>query len=645
MSGSHLIDPVVRFLSKIPPFQFLPRDELVTLARAMSLEYFPRDTVILRAGEQASGALHVIQKGAVKLAIRTNVGKELVLDARAEGEVFGVLSFLGRDVARLDAIAVEDTLCYTLPATEAQSLLSRHPEVSEFFLRTSLTRYMDHSLRELREQTQLMGGAERLLYTLSAGDVAEQAAITCRPEATAQEAGALMARHHAACVFVGPEAGPAQGVITTADLARKIVGAGRSPATPVSVIMTAPVVSVERSQPVFEALLEMVSHDIRQALVTANGLPHAVLTIHDLLLLQGKSPLSVVRHIERQQTLGGLAAAHQRVADLLPLLLREGARANHITRVFAQISDRVMGRILEFAEQELGPPPAPYCWITFGSEGRLEQTFKTDQDNALILADGVEKDPAASEYFRRFAEFCRDALSECGYPECPGGYMASNPKWRKPLAEWQAMFTKWVDNATVLEVQAAVPFLDIRPVGGSRALFDALQSHIRTLLAGRGSMFLSVLAYVSLNLRPPTGFFRRLIFEPHKSAIELKLTGTGPIVNVARIFALAHGGVVTNTDERLQFLIRSEVADPVVWNDLREAFEFLMMLRLDVQRKQANDRRPAADYDNLVDPQALTHLQRALLKEAFQAAARGQSLMEEKFRNAIWPQLALQAGS
>src|ERR1035438_7205936 len=98
--GSLVIDSVVRFLKNVPPFQFLPEGELAVVARGMTLDYYPRDTVILRAGEEAAQALRIIQKGGVKLALRTSVGKELVLDMRCEGELFGVLSFLGKDVAR-----------------------------------------------------------------------------------------------------------------------------------------------------------------------------------------------------------------------------------------------------------------------------------------------------------------------------------------------------------------------------------------------------------------------------------------------------------------------------------------------------------------------------------------------------------------
>ena len=164
------------------------------------------------------------------------------------------------------------------------------------------------------------------------------------------------------------------------------------------------------------------------------------------MLLQGKSPLNLARHVEQQQTLEGLGEAQNRILDLLPLLLREGARASHITRVVAEINDRVLCKVLQFARAKLGPAPVPYCWVVLGSEGRREQTFKTDQDNALIFAD-AEDSTAAKEYFALLAAFVNDSLETCGYPPCPGNFMARNPRWQQPLNIWRSYFREWITGA------------------------------------------------------------------------------------------------------------------------------------------------------------------------------------------------------
>ena len=345
-----LTESVVSFLEKIPPFQFLPAPEIRALVRSMTLEYFPKDAVIIAAGRQVSESLYIVQKGAVKLGIRTNVGKEVVLDMRSEGEVFGLLSLMGRDVARLDVIALEDTLCYTIPADEVQELIERHSEVWEYFVCTSITRYMDRSLTELRTQVNLMGNAEQLLYSLSVGDVVRSSAPVCAETTTICEAAKHISIEKSGALFVIDATGQAIGVVTDRDFTRKVIAGGISTGQPVTLIMTTPVIAVDSSERIFQALLTMLGRDIHHILVTEGGKPKGILTSHDLMLLQGKSPLSLARNIEQQRSVDDLAVAQKRIGDLLPLLMREGARASHITRVVAELNDRVMAKILKLAE-------------------------------------------------------------------------------------------------------------------------------------------------------------------------------------------------------------------------------------------------------------------------------------------------------
>jgi CBS domain-containing protein len=75
-SESVITDTVVSFLKNVPPFQFLSLPELARLASHMTLEFFPRDTVILSAGHPASESLYIVHKGGVKLALRSQVGKQ-----------------------------------------------------------------------------------------------------------------------------------------------------------------------------------------------------------------------------------------------------------------------------------------------------------------------------------------------------------------------------------------------------------------------------------------------------------------------------------------------------------------------------------------------------------------------------------------
>jgi CBS domain-containing protein len=636
---SLVTETVVSHLKHIPPFQFLSEAELAKLASTMSLEYFPRGAVILSAGERASDSMYIVQKGGVKLTLKTDGGEEVVLDMRSEGEIFGLLSTMGGDITRLDVTAVEDTLAYSVPGAEVQALIARHAEFAGYLLRTSVQRYMDRSLSEIRARARMVTEGEKLLYSLEVEDILRKPAITCPEMTPIQRAAQLMTSEHATCIFVVDREGRAVGIVTDEDFAKRVVAPGISLETPAKKVMSAPVVSVDRKERVFQVLLLMLSHHIHHVLVTEDGMPKAVITNHDLMLLQGKSPLNVARHVDAQETIEDICKAQERVSEMIPLLMREGAKASHITRVVAEINDRVMMRILELGEQKFGEPPVPYCWITLGSEGRREQTFKTDQDNGMIFADceGSLRDEA-EKYFEQLAVYARDGLAKCGYPPCTGGYMASNTKWRQPLSVWKTYFNAWITDAQQNRAQDAMIFFDMRPVAGSTMLHTELANYNRELLKS-AQLFKSIFAWVANVYKPPLGFFRTFVVErsgQHKDEMDLKLFGTGPIVNTARLFALDAVIDPTNTIDRLTALEAMDYGDKSLMRDLQEAMEFLTLLRLErqMQQMEAGER-----VSNHLNPAMLSNLNRSLLKEAFQTIERGQALVESKFKTWVWAHL------
>lgn len=638
-SQSIVLDAVVDFLNSVPPFQFLPEPELRSLAGHLSIEYFPKDTVILSAGEETADCLYIVKKGAVKLSIATDGGLEVMIDIRSEGELFGLLSTMGGDITRLDVTSIEDTLCYSMPGAQVRTVIMGHPEVAGFLFRTSVTRYIDRSLMEIRERARLLSDGERLLYSLSVADVAKRQALMCSEDTSIRNAAQQMTSAHSTSIFVVNSTGRAIGIVTDNDLTEKVVARAAPLDAPVTTIMSSPVLSVESGDRVFHAMLQMLNRNIHHLLVTREGLPDSTITDHDVLLLQGKSPLTLMRHMGEQHTLEDLVAAQGRTAELIPLLMREGAKASHITRVVAELNDRVLAKILELGEKELGAPPVHYCWVTFGSEGRQEQTFKTDQDNGLIYGNVPdEHSDAADAYFADLALFVRSALERCGYPRCPGDFMATNPRWRQPLGIWKRNFEKWITDPEQLTVENALILYDMRGVAGDLSLVTDLWKQNRELVKG-SAIFKSIFAFVTINHKPPLGFFRTFVVErsgEHKDEFDLKLHGTGPIVNAARLWCLDAGIEQTNTIDRLAALQSAGYCDPKLLTDLREAMEFLTLLRLERQLEQAKAGVPISNY---VNPGSLSQLQKALLKEAFEAIARAQTLIKQEFETWVWAHL------
>lgn len=99
-------------------------------------------------------------------------------------------------------------------------------------------------------------------------------------------------------------------------------------------------------------------------------------------------------------------------------------------------------------------------------------------------------------------------------------------------------------------------------------------------------------------------------------------------MNLVRLFALEHGIEETNTLARLLALREARVIESQLADDLAQAFEFLLGLRVRVQLEQLRrGERPS----NFVDPRQLSSLDRTLLKEAFRVIGRTQAVVRERF--------------
>jgi CBS domain-containing protein len=153
------------------------------------------------------------------------------------------------------------------------------------------------------------------------------------------------------------------------------------------------------------------------------------------------------------------------------------------------------------------------------------------------------------------------------------------------------------------------------------------------------NLFKSILAFITINHKPPLGFFRQFVVDrggEHKNEFDLKLHGTGPIANAARLWCLDAGIGEANTIDRLNALQKTRYGDSKLITDLTESMEFLTALRLEHQLQLAQSGRPISNY---VNPEKLSQLQRTLLKEAFEAVARAQDLIKSTFETWVWTQL------
>jgi CBS domain-containing protein len=629
------LEEALSFLRKVPPFQFLDEHLLRKVAGCLSLTVYPKDTVVLKQHGLPSDCVRIIRRGAVRVMMESpESGEEVILDYKGEGDNFGFLSLIGGDRQRTTCIADDDTTCYVLSKECVYDLLEASPAFSEYYM-AYLSRYVDRTYQEMRQRSLSYAGGDQHLFVTPIGDIAVKP-ITIGEEATIQEAARIMAEHKISSVIVVDPGGAALGILTDRDFREKVVAQGRPVTDPVRHIAQRSLIQVDARESCFETLIKMVQHNIHHMPVVKDGTLCGVVTNHDLLLLQGTSPLSLVHDILNQTTVAGLAPLAQKTNNVVGLLIKADAKAGQITRVITEINDRMIARVLEIAEERFGPPPLPYCWVLFGSEGRKEQTFKTDQDNALIYTDPLTPALAAEAqtYFKRFTEFLAESLMALGFPRCPAGYMAVTPDWCQPLKVWKGYFSRWVNEPVPENLLRFLVFYDLRSIHGKVSLAQDLREFVVKALAGK-KLFLGYMANKVLEFTPPIGFFKTFVVEKsgeHKDKFDLKVKGITPLLNAVRLFAMEKGLKETGTLERLEALRKSHSIVRDHFEEIDHAFEFVMMLRIHHQFEQIQQGLPP---DNFINPNDLSNLERKMLKESFNLMSRIQGLIVEQWKTFI----------
>jgi CBS domain-containing protein len=466
-------------------------------------------------------------------------------------------------------------------------------------------------------------------------DLASTPPLTCPLSATIAAAAAQMSARAAGSIVVVGDLGEPLGIVTDRDLRNRVVARGASAEVPVAQIMSAPLVSVPADTPAFEALLEMTRRSIHHLGVVEGGRLVAIVSSHDMVLAEGAHPLALARAIEAEESLDGLAASAPRLIAVVRWLVTGGAGASEIGRLVAEINDRLVARALALIERALeveghGRPPVAYSWLVTGSEGRREQTLKTDQDNALIYADSP-KDGEAAVYFSLLAERMGAALVRLGFPACPGGFMASNARWCQPERVWHEYFASWMENPNPEPIVDASLFFDLRPVAGDPEPGRALWSWVCER-APKRTLFLRYLAQDAVSQPSALGWFRRFRVErsgPRRGRLDLKAVAVFPMTQAMRVCGLSLGLRETHTLDRLAGAEAAGLLRPQDAADLREAYEIVTRMRIAHQLRCLDE---GIAPDNFLDPRRLSRGDGLLLKHALRTVAWVQRFVEDRFQ-------------
>jgi CBS domain-containing protein len=423
------------------------------------------------------------------------------------------------------------------------------------------------------------------------------------------------------------------GVFTVRDLIGRVILPGVDLETPMGRIMTPEPVTLDARDHAFEAALRMAQGGFRHVLVVEGDRLVGVLSEHDLFSLQRVGLTRVAAYIQSAEDLPALQAAAADIRLLAHNLMRQGVTAEQLTRLISKLNDLLTTRLIEL-ERRRHPAAASYtfCWLALGSEGRLEQTLNTDQDNGLIFEPLEGQSPEeARAALLPFARAVNEGLAACGFPLCKGEVMAGNPKWCLSLVEWQATFADWIFRGDGPVLLNASIFFDFRPLAGEARLAWALRDWLNEHVRGN-RQFLRLMVQNALGNEPPLGWRGNFVLDgsgDEVHTLEMKLHGSMPFVDAARIFALAAGVSETGTQARLRAAGAAWKLDPQEVEAWVDGFFYIQQLRLQVNQTQLARDLPLS---NRLDPRSLSAMEHQALKEAFRQAKRLQSRMETFFQ-------------
>lgn len=433
-----------------------------------------------------------------------------------------------------------------------------------------------------------------------------------------------------AVVVADPDSRVPLGLFTLRDLVSRVALPGGDLDQPVGAVMTSGLITLSPQATAHEAALAMARHGVgRIVLVDGSGRLAGLVRQADLFALQRVAASEVSARIQAAGDREGLRLAAEAIRRFAEGLVLQGVGIETLAQVVSTLNDLLTIRAIDVCADDFDLPGVPFCWTALGSEGRLEQTLATDQDNALIF-DVAERDAhRVRSALLPFARAVNGVLDACGFPLCTGNVMAGNPTCCLTLAEWRRTFSGWIQEPDPDALLRACIYFDFRAVHGTVSLTSRLREWLIAEVRER-PVFLRLMAQNALRSRPPLGLLfgfdcDRVPGFPR--TVDLKARGARLFADAARILALARGVQHTSTAQRLR-----ESAELGLFSDETlaahlDGFHFVQLLRLRSHAQVAS-----TGGANRVEPGRLNDLDRHLLQVSLLQARRLQELLVMEYR-------------
>jgi CBS domain-containing protein len=591
------------FLKSIHPFELLNSKELTKAVNSMNIAYYKKDTVLI-SPLQSSKFLYIIVKGEVG-----EYHKEELTKVYNTSNTFDADSLI-YDNTTDSFVVLEELICFEMKKEDFKSLLESNEKFKHFYISDLANKIQSAKNKEYT--TQMSG-----FMIARVSDSYIHRACIVKEDETIMDALGDMESKKTNCILV-KNSNDEYGIVTDSILRHHILYKNYSKFGPIGPIALRPVITIDYDDFLFNALLSFTKNSIKRIVVLKNGKVFGVLEQLDLLSYFANHTYLVSVQIKKATTLEELKLASRDFLNIIKKLHAKGTKVEYIAQLISELNEKIYEKLYEMIVPSRLKKHA--CLIVMGSEGRKEQMLKTDQDNALIIEDGVD----ASQYEECMMKFT-NTLIDFGFPRCTGNIMVSNQYWRKSKKEFKNEIDRWLESPSGDDYMHLAIFFDSIVVAGNKNLHGELKNTIFEQAKDK-TVFMANFAKAALLFETPIGMFTNLISKDNK--IDVKKGGIFAIVQGIRSLALEYGIKETNTNLRIRELKKLKALEPEFADILEESFDTILNLRLKERLKNFNHEE---DPNNFIDIGHLNKLESDLLKDSFKIVNKFKDFLSHHF--------------
>ncbi|HEX7365568.1 MAG TPA: DUF294 nucleotidyltransferase-like domain-containing protein [Pelobium sp.] len=628
------------FLLSIPPFSGLPIEVVNSIAEALEEVSYTKDKLVYQQEITRMKGVDIVVEGEFESFFYDGNDDKRDLEFLKPGRLFGGISvLLNRKKALKSVIAKKGTLVYVIPRKLFKELCTTYESFFQFFTDDFGKRMLNEEFAHFYKKPALFEEsylASEQMYSRKIEGINYQRLTICQQHTPIFECAIKMAQQKISCLFISNSDNKIIGFITDITLRDRVIAQKLDVNNAVEQVMDSSIISISSEAFIYEAILLMFQTKSRYLLVENQGEFVGFLSRNRLLSEQAQSPLVFIQSVKSALSVKELKAKWQKVPSIVSQLLGRGVNAEIVNQVITTIADTISNKIIEETIKEIGPAPAKFVFIVLGSEGRKEQTLKTDQDNAIIYEDKAnEQRELVRSYFLDFATRVSDKLNEIGFVYCSGDFMAKNPKWTHSLSHWKRNYKEWIEDALPETAIKFSTFFDCRAIYGDLTIIDELREFVNEELNQPMEKFFVYMAKNALQYEPPLTFFKNIRTQKvdEKEVFDIKRAMT-PIVDLVRVYALQNKIFrKENTGERLKELKKLGVFTDTQFQELMQSYYYLMSLRLKRQAQNIIDNN--AEPTNYVALNSLTKIEQVTLKEIFKTIESFQNGIKLRFMGSL----------